>query len=98
MALYLRGSGRLHQPVRSQLVSPPAAKFCYLAAEQIHDTNGEMWLSVEQGNPGASQPVATVRESFEGGSVNILPKPIRLFYSRTVDAPRVIAEPPSTSR
>ena len=91
VALYLRGSGRLHQQVRSQPGSPPAAGFGYWAGEQIRDANGEMWLCVEQGNPGTWRRVATVREGFKGGSVNILPKPIRLYDSRTGGAPRVMA-------
>jgi hypothetical protein len=80
VSLRVDGGGRVLQTLRPA-GAPTTGPFT--KGEQIRDANGELWLCVASGTPGTWRRAATVKEGFQGGSVNLLSKPIRLYDSRT---------------
>jgi hypothetical protein len=82
IALYARVGGRLRQDTRN-VVPPVAGSETFFVGEQLRAANGDLWLCVGFGNPGVWHRVATVKTGYSGGSLNLLPAPIRVFDSRT---------------
>jgi hypothetical protein len=81
ISLRAAGGGRLLQTLRSIAGAPTTGSFD--AGEQIRDLAGALWLCVAFGTPGTWVRAATVANGVNGGSVNFLAHPIRLFDSRS---------------
>lgn len=82
--LFAGGRGRIMAGPRAHF-GPPTTSESFSKGEQIRDKAGDLWLCVQDGTGAASvwRRAALVREGFAGGSVNVLPRPIRLYDSRS---------------
>jgi hypothetical protein len=74
------GGGRLLLDPRS--TDGPPSSGAFVRGEMMRDFSGALWLCTVAGSPGTWVRAATVKEGFNGGSVNLLSTPIRLLDTR----------------
>jgi hypothetical protein len=86
VSVFAAGGGRLRQTLRS-LGAPTTGAF--VAGEMIRDANADMYICVFPGNPGTWRKVTAQHPAYAnaGGSLNLLPNPIRLVDTRGQGAP-----------
>jgi hypothetical protein len=78
------GTGRISQKATIFHAGPPtAADGTFVAGEQIRDyPNYALWICTHFGTPGTWRQVAALAPGYAGGSLNLLPSPIRLLDTR----------------
>ena len=87
VSILARNGGRIQQQLRSTAGAPTIGTFN--KGEMIRDLNGDLYLCVVTGSPGTWQKVTAQHPGYAnaGGSINLLPRPIRLIDSRGNGAP-----------
>ena len=86
LSLLVRDGGRMQQQLRPTAGAPTAGSFSI--GEQIRDANGDLYICTGSGGPGTWRKVNTQHPSYAnaGGSINLLPRPIRLLDTRPTTA------------
>lgn len=81
ISLHVQDGGRILQALRSP-GAPAAGSFAI--GEQIRDGNGDMYICTASGAPGTWRKVTAQAPGYAnaGGSINLLPQPIRLLDTR----------------
>jgi hypothetical protein len=87
VSLLVRDSGRIQQQLRPTTGAPSAGTFSI--GEMVRDLAGDMYICTASGTPGTWRKVTAQHPAFAnaGGSINLLPRPIRLVDSRGNGAP-----------
>jgi len=87
VSLWVRGCGRLLQQKRA--TAEPPATGTFAEGEMIRDLAGDMHICVGAGTPGIWQKVTAQHPNYSsaGGSINLLPRPIRIVDTRGNGAP-----------
>ncbi len=87
VSLLVRDGGRLQQALRATGAPVSGA---FTIGEQIRDGVGDMYICIASGTPGTWRKVTAQAPGYAnaGGSINLLPQPIRLLDTRpTTTAP-----------
>jgi hypothetical protein len=87
--LYAGGTGRLQQFLQASVGAPTSG--AHAAGEQIRDSNGDLYLCVSGGSPGAWIRAAGVKSGYTGGAVHLLTGPIRVFDTRVVPGHQLLS-------
>ena len=87
ISILARNGGRIQQQLRSTVGAPTIGTFN--KGEMVRDLSGDLYLCVATGAPGTWQKVTAQHPAYAnaGGSINLLPRPIRLIDSRGNGAP-----------